>query len=95
MATNAGRAPGLTPMNGTAGAGLACGAFGLGVAIFLGFFSVPFALTAIVIGVLALVLSARGRAIGQLQQAESRVAVAGLIVGSLAMVVGLVGFIVR
>ncbi|MGZ6979239.1 MAG: hypothetical protein ACXVJW_14100 [Acidimicrobiia bacterium] len=95
MASSARRAPGLVPMNGMAGAGLACGIFGLSIAIGFGFWSVPFAVMAVIAGVFAVIFSARGRAIAQQHQQESRLARAGMITGALAMVIGLVGVVLR
>jgi hypothetical protein len=95
MASNARRAPALVPMNGMSGAGLTCGIFGLVVAIGMGFWSVPFAVMAVLIGVAALWFSARGRAVASQYDKVSRIATAGLITGALSIVIGIVGVVLR
>jgi hypothetical protein len=93
MARNLRRASELTPMNGMAGAGLTCGVFGLFVAIGLGFWSVPFAALAVLIGAAALAFSARGAAISRQYGNESKIARAGLFAGGLTMAFALLGLV--
>jgi hypothetical protein len=93
--SNAGRGKGLAPMNGMAGAGLACGIFGLVVAVGAGFWSVPFAVMGVLAGVFAVVFSARGKSIAAGFRKTSRISIAGLIIGGLAMVIGLLGVALR
>jgi hypothetical protein len=95
MASNIRRAPALVPMNGMAGAGLAVGSAAVGIAVFLGFAFVPFAVMAVLFGVIAFVLSARGNAIAHVHGTESKIARAGLIAGGLAMVLGVLGVVFR
>jgi hypothetical protein len=82
-------------MNGMAGAGLACGVFALVIAIGMGFWSVPFAVMAMLIGIAAVWFSARGRAVATQYGKVSRVATAGVITGALSIVIGFVGVLVR
>jgi len=95
MASSARRAPALIPMNGMAGAGLGAGVFGLAVAVFLGFAFLGFAIMAVGAGAIAVAFSARGRAIAHMYGTESRIARVGLIAGGLAIVLGLLGVILR
>ena len=95
MASNMRRAPALVPMNGMAGAGLAVASAAVGIAVLLGFAFVPFAAMAVLFGLLAVGLSARGNAIAHLHGTESKVARAGVIVGGLAMVLGVLGVVFR
>jgi hypothetical protein len=91
--SNAGRGKGLAPMNGMAGAGLACGIFALVLAI--GIPTRLFAVVAVVTGVIAVAFSAKGRSFAHALRSESRIAIAGLITGGLAMVIGLLVLIIK
>jgi hypothetical protein len=82
-------------MNGMAGAGLAAGIFGLLLAVFLGFASVPYAVLAVIVGVVALLCSLRGRALARTVSGGERIATAGLITGALALLVGIAGVLFR
>jgi type III secretory pathway component EscV len=95
MASNMRRAPALVPMNGMAGAGLTVGVVSVAIAVFLGFAFVPFAVMAVLFGSFAVLLSARGRGVAHTYQRESRIASVGLAVGGLAMVLGLLGVVLR
>jgi len=95
MASNISRAPAIVPMNGKAGAGLTVGVISVAIAVFLGFAFVPFAVMAVIFGVVAVLLSARGRGVAHTQRRESRIASAGLIAGGLAMVLGVLGVVLR
>lgn len=85
--SNGGRGKGLDPMNGMAGAGLTCGIFALVIAI--GIPTRLFAVVGVVIGLIAVLFSAKGRSFSHALKKESRIAMAGLITGGLAMLVGL------
>lgn len=93
MSTPRGRGP-LTPMNGTAGAGLACGIFGLLLAVAVGFAAFLFAIVAVAVGGVAIGLGARGQARARLAGGESRIASAAVITGALAALLGLAGVLV-
>jgi hypothetical protein len=89
MSTQTGR--GIVPLNGMAGAALGCGLFGILVAVLLGFAFVPFAVMAVLAGVLALVCGRRARSFARTFHRESKVAVAGALSGGVAMVLGVLG----
>jgi hypothetical protein len=78
-------------MNGMAGAALGCGLFGILVAVLLGFAFVPFAVMAVLAGVLALVCSRRGRLFARRFHRDSKVSLAGAATGGVAMVLGALG----
>ena len=82
-------------MNGMAGAGLAAGIFGVLLALVVGFAAVPFAVVAVIVGVVAVFCSLRGRALARTVAGGERIAVAGLVAGGLAMFLGVLGVLLR
>jgi hypothetical protein len=82
-------------MNGMAGAGLACGVFALLLAVLVGFAAVPFAVVAAIVGIFAVFFSLRGKAFARAIGQPSRLAHAGVITGCLAIVLGILGVLLR
>jgi hypothetical protein len=82
-------------MNGMAGAGLSCGVFALLLAVLVGFAAVPFAVVAVIVGVFAVFFSLRGKAFARTSGVPSRLAHAGVITGCLAIVLGILGVLLR
>jgi hypothetical protein len=80
-------------MNGMAGAALGCGLFGIFVAVLLGFAFVPFAVMAVLVGLISLALSRRGLAFARTFRRHSRVAVAGAASGAAATLLGVLGVV--
>ena len=80
-------------MNGMAGAGLACGIFGLLVAVLFGIPFVPFAVVAMIVGIFAVVFSFRGKVFARTIGQSSRISQAGVITGCLAIVIGVLAII--
>lgn len=82
-------------MNGMAGAGLAAGIFGVLLAVFMGSWSVPFAVLAVIVGVVSVFCSLRGRALARTVLGGERIATAGLVSGGLAILLGVLGVLFR
>jgi hypothetical protein len=85
----------IVPMNGMAGAGLTAGIFGVLLAVLVGFAAVPFAVVAVIVGVVAVFCSLRGRALARTVAGGERIAGAGLIFGALAILLGVLGVLLR
>ncbi len=82
-------------MNGMAGAGLAAGVFGVLLAVLVGFASVAFAVLAVIVGLVAVFCSLRGRALARMGAGGERIARVGLISGGLAILLGVAGVLFR
>jgi hypothetical protein len=82
-------------MNGMAGAGLATGIFAFLLAVLVGFAAVPFAVVSAIAGVFAVFFGARGRAFARAVNGSQRLAQIGQITGALAIVLGILGVILR
>jgi hypothetical protein len=82
-------------MNGMAGAGLAAGIFGVLLALLVGFAAVPFAVVAMIVGIFAVFCSLRGRALARTVSGGERIARAGFIAGGLAILLGVLGVLLR
>jgi hypothetical protein len=82
-------------MNGMAGAALGCGLFGILVAVLLGFAFVPFAVMAVLVGLISLALSRRGRAFARTFRRDNKVVVAGAASGGVATLLGVLGVVLR
>ena len=92
MTGTPGRA-GIAPMNGAAGGAIGLGVVALLLSIALGFAAVPFAILGAVVGALAVLTGARGRAFAHQSGSGHRLATIGTFCGALAVVIGLAGIL--